>query len=63
MALAAIAVCISQLDFSPNQVAALGKNLVLFINGAWSARLYTRCLRSRSSFAALGRWQTAYLAV
>ena len=63
VALTAIAVRISEFGFSPNKVAALGENLVLLVNLAWSARLYARFLRNRGSFAALERWQTAYLPV
>lgn len=63
VALAAIAVRISEFGFSPNKVAALGENLILLVNLAWSAWLYARFLRSRGSFAALERWQTSYLPV
>ena len=48
---------------SPNKMAALGENLILMVNLAWSAWLYLRFLRGRASFAALERWQTAYLPV
>jgi hypothetical protein len=63
LALAAIAGRISEFGFSPNKVAALGENLVLLVSLGWSARLYAGFLRGRSSFAALERWQTAYLPV
>ena len=63
VALAAIAARISEFGFSPNKVAALGENLVLLVNLSWSAWLYARFLRARGSFAALERWQTAYLPV
>ena len=63
VALAAIAVRISEFGFSPNKVAALGENLILLVNLAWAAWLYARFLRSRGSFAALERWQTSYLPV
>jgi len=63
VALAAIAVRISEFGFSPNKVAALGENLILLVNLAWSAWLYARFLRSRGSFAALEHWQTSYLPV
>ena len=49
--------------FSPNKVAALGENLLLLVNLAWSAWLYARFLQGRGSFAALERWQTTYLPV
>jgi hypothetical protein len=44
-------------------VAALGENLILFVNLAWSAWLYACFLRGRGTFAALERWQVAYLPV
>ena len=63
VALAAIAARISELGFSPNRVAALGENLVLLANLAWSLWLYGRFLAGRGPFAAVERWQTAYLPV
>ena len=63
LALLAIAGRISEFGFSANKVAALGENLILLVNLAWSAWLYFRFLRRRGSFAALERWQTAYLPV
>jgi hypothetical protein len=63
VALAAIAARISEFGFTPNRVAALGENLILLVNLAWSAWLYARFLRRRASFAALERWQIAYLPV
>ena len=63
VALAAIAARISEFGFTPNRVAALGENLILLVNLAWSAWLYARFLRRRDSFAALERWQIAYLPV
>ena len=62
-ALAAIASRISEFGFTPNRVAALGFNVILLVNLAWSAVLYLRFLRGRGTFAALERWQTAYLPV
>jgi hypothetical protein len=63
VALWAIAARITEFGFSPNRVAALGENLILLVNLAWSAVLYTRFLRGRGSFTVLERWQTAYLPV
>ena len=63
VALAAIAARISEFGFTPNRVAALGENLILLVNLAWTARLYASFLRHRGSFAALERWQIAYLPV
>ena len=63
VALAAIAARISEFGFTPNRVAALGENLILLVNLAWTAWLYARFLRQRGSFATLERWQIAYLPV
>ncbi len=63
VALAAIAGRISEFGFSPNRVAALGENLILLVNLAWSAWLYARFLSGRGTFSALERWQTDYLPV
>lgn len=63
VALWAIAARISEFGFSPNRVAALGGNLILLVNLAWSAVLYLRFLRGRGTFAQLERWQTNYLPV
>lgn len=63
LALWAIAARISEFGFSPNKVAALGENIILLVNLAWSAVLYMRFLTGRASFAPLERWQTSYLPV
>ena len=63
VALAAIAGRITEFGFSPNRVAALGENLILLVNLAWSAWLYARFLGGRGSFSDLERWQTDYLPV
>jgi hypothetical protein len=63
VALAAIAARISEFGFTPNRVAALGENLILLVNLVWSAWLYLGFVRRRGSFAALERWQVAYLPV
>jgi hypothetical protein len=63
VALWAIAARITELGFTPNRVAALGVNVILLVNLAWSAVLLIRFLRGRGSFAALERWQTDYLPV
>jgi hypothetical protein len=62
-ALWAIAQRINDLGSTPNRVAALGENVILLVNLAWSAGLYIRFLRGRGSFAALEKWQTDYLPV
>ncbi|MBM3844198.1 MAG: hypothetical protein FJ397_13225 [Verrucomicrobia bacterium] len=63
VALWAIAVRIQEFGFTPNRLAGLGLNGVLLVNLGWSAVLYARFLRGRGPFAALERWQTAYLPV
>ena len=63
VALWAIAARISEFGLSPNRVAALGENIILLVNLAWSTVLYMRFLRGRCSFSLLERWQTEYLPV
>jgi hypothetical protein len=63
VALSAIEARMSEFGLTPNRVAALGENIILFVNLARSAWLYSRFLRQRSSFAVLERWQMAYLPV
>jgi hypothetical protein len=63
LALWAILARITEFGFSPNRTAALGENLILVLNLGWSAVLYAKFLRRRAGFAALERWQTAYLPV
>jgi hypothetical protein len=63
VALWAIASRISELGFTPNRVAALGENVILLVNLAWSARLYVRVLRNRGAFDHVEKWQTDYLPV
>jgi hypothetical protein len=63
LALAAILGRISELGFTPNRVAALGLNLILLVNLAWSVWLYGRFLRRQGTFRALEKWQTDYLPV
>jgi hypothetical protein len=61
--LSAILARIGEFGFSPNRVAALGMNVILLVNLAWSAALYIRFAKGSSPFAALERWQTNYLPV
>lgn len=63
VALWAIGARITEFGLTPNRVAALGENLVLLVNLAWSAVLYLRFLRRRGSFAAIEKWQTDYIPV
>lgn len=63
LALWTMAARISEFGVSPNKAAALGLNLLLLVNLAWSAVLYARFLGRRIPFMRLERWQTAYLTV
>lgn len=62
-ALWAIASRIGEFGFTPNRVAALGENVLLLVNLAWSAVLHVRFVRGRGPLADLERWQTRYLPV
>ena len=63
LVLGAIVSRLSDFGTTPNRVAALGENLVLLVNLAWSAWLYFGFWRGRRTFAALERWQTAFAPV
>ncbi|MFN2317309.1 MAG: hypothetical protein ABR602_11545, partial [Gemmatimonadales bacterium] len=63
VALWAIGARITEFGLSPNRVAALGMNVILLVNLAWSAVLYLRFLRGRGAFSTIERWQTKYLPV
>jgi len=63
VALWAITARITELGLTPNRVAALGENVILLVNLAWSAVLYIRFLRGRGPFTSLEKWQTDYLPV
>jgi hypothetical protein len=52
---------ITEFGFSPNKTAALGENVILLVNLAWSARLFLGFVRGRMAFARLERWHTGYL--
>jgi hypothetical protein len=54
---------ISEFGATPNKAAALGENVILLANLAWSAWLVLGLVRRRVPFAAVERWQTAYLPV
>jgi hypothetical protein len=54
---------ITEYGTTPNKAAALGENIVLLANLAWSAWLLLRFVCRRTPFAALERWQTGYLPV
>ncbi|WP_245673858.1 permease prefix domain 1-containing protein [Actinoplanes rectilineatus] len=63
LVLAAITGRITGFGFTPNKSAALGENLILLTNLAWSAWLFVGFLRGRMPFGRLESWQTRYLAV
>lgn len=63
IALWAIGGRITELGFTPNRVVALGMNVILLANLVWSAVLYIRFIRGRTSFSLLEKWQTDYLPV
>ena len=54
---------ISEYGATANKAAALGENVVLLANLAWSAWLLLQFVRRRTPFVALERWQTGYLPV
>jgi hypothetical protein len=63
LVLVAITRRITEFGFTPNNSAALGENVILLANLAWSAWLYLGFLRHRAPFARLEHWQTRYVAV
>jgi hypothetical protein len=48
---------------TPNKAAALGENVILLANLAWSAWLALGLVLRRTPFAALERWQTTYIPI
>ena len=62
-ALINIASRLTQYGFSANKTAAIGLNLILLTNLAWSAFLQTRFLTSGGGFDPVERWQMSYLPV
>jgi hypothetical protein len=63
MVLLAIAGRITEWGFSPNKTAALGENVILLTNLAWTAWLFLGFVQRRTPFARLEHWQTRYLMV
>jgi hypothetical protein len=63
LVLLAITGRITEFGFSPNKTAALGENIILLTNLAWSAWLFLGFIRGRMSFARLEQWQTRYIIV
>jgi hypothetical protein len=54
---------ISEYGTTPNKAAALGENVILLANLAWTAWLLLSFVRRRTQFLAIERWQTNYLPV
>jgi hypothetical protein len=54
---------ITEYGGTPNKAAALGVNIILLVNLAWSAWLLLGFVRRHMPFASLERWQTGYLPV
>ena len=54
---------ISEFGYTPNKTAALGENVILLTNLAWSAWLFLGFVRGRMPFARLEQWQTRYIIV
>jgi hypothetical protein len=63
LVLVEIAGRITEFGATPNKAAALGENVILLANLAWSAWLLLKFAGRRAPFAALERWQTGYLPV
>ncbi|BCJ73343.1 hypothetical protein CS0771_28870 [Catellatospora sp. IY07-71] len=63
LVLIAITGRITGFGFTANKTAALGENLILLANLAWSAWLFLGFIRGRMPFGKLEQWQTRYLAV
>jgi hypothetical protein len=63
LVLVAITSRITEFGFTANKTAALGENVILLTNLAWSAWLMLEFFRDRGPFARLERWQTRYVVV
>ncbi|HEX8862454.1 MAG TPA: permease prefix domain 1-containing protein [Actinomycetes bacterium] len=63
LVLLAITSRITEWGFSANKSAALGENLILLTNLAWSVWLILGLIRGSMPFARLERWQTNYIVV
>jgi hypothetical protein len=63
LVLLAITGRITEFGFTANKTAALGENLILLTNLAWSAWLFIGFVRGRMPFVRLEVWQTRYIAV
>ena len=63
MVLGAMAARIGDLGMTPNRAAAIGLNVILFVNLTGTAWLSVRFLRGRVAIHRLERWQASYLPV
>lgn len=61
IALSAIVFRLSSFGVSPNKLAALGENVLVFINLFGMAILYLQFIRRKISFVLLEKWQTMLL--
>ena len=63
MALSAIVFRLSSYGVSPNKLAALGENVLVFVNLTGMALLFVRFFRAEIPFSLLEKWQTRLLPV
>ena len=63
VALSAIVFRLSSFGVSPNKLAALGENILVFINLFGMALLFIQFFRGKISFVLLEKWQTRLLPV
>lgn len=63
IALTAIILRLSAYGVSPNKLAALGENILLFVNLAGLLWLYIKYFKNKIEFSQIETWQTTYLSV
>jgi hypothetical protein len=63
VALSAIVFRLSSFGVSPNKLAALGENVLVFVNLAGMAILFVQFFRRKISFVLLEKWQTMLLPI
>ncbi|MHB9029960.1 MAG: permease prefix domain 1-containing protein, partial [Candidatus Latescibacterota bacterium] len=61
IALSAIVFRLSSFGVTPNKLAALGENVLVFINLFGMALLFVQFIRRKISFVLLEKWQTGLL--